>query len=110
MARGRAARHPTWNGHLGYIRRSHGAGGAVGDAGYFKDRSALRPDGRLRDAELLATPCSREAIAASVDNAPKASEVRRDQLSVPLFDIVDRIAGQRWTHTEIAELLVRLSS
>ncbi len=103
----------TWNGHLGYIRRSHGAGWAlVGDAGYFKDPiSAHGLTDTLRDAELLARAVLEERErGGSMDDALECYEIRRDQLSVPLFDIVDRIAGQRWTDTEIAELLVRLSS
>ena len=34
----------------------------------------------------------------------------RNQLSIPLFDVVDTIAGLRWTDAEIPELLLRLNS
>ena len=34
----------------------------------------------------------------------------RNQLSLPLFDVVDTIAGMRWTDAEIPELLLRLNS
>ena len=34
----------------------------------------------------------------------------RDRLSMPLFDIVDRIASQQWTDEEIARLQRQLSS
>ena len=102
-----------WNGSLGFIRRSHGAGWAlVGDAGYFKDPiSAHGLTDALRDAELLAhAVLEGRECGRSLHDALAGYESLRDQLSVPLFDIVDRIAGQRWTDTEIAELLVRLSS
>ena len=31
-------------------------------------------------------------------------------MSLPLFDVVDTIAGMQWTDSEIPELLLRLSS
>ena len=34
----------------------------------------------------------------------------RDRLSLPLFDVVDAIAGQRWTDREIGPLLLQLSA
>ena len=34
----------------------------------------------------------------------------RDELSSELFDVVDVIAGQRWTDEEIPQLLLRLSA
>ena len=103
----------TWNGHRGYIRRSYGPGWAlVGDAGYFKDPiSAHGLTDALRDAELLA----RAVIDgfgddSSLDDALEHYETTRDRLSIPLFDVVDRIAGQQWDDAEIAELLLQLSS
>lgn len=103
----------TWSGHDGYIRRSAGRGWAlVGDAGYFKDPiSAHGLTDALRDAELLA----RSVIdgfghTARLDEALEHYESVRDRLSIPLFDVVDRIAGHQWNHAEIADLLVQLSS
>ena len=45
-----------------------------------------------------------------MDDALADYEATRDRLSVPLFDIVDRIAGHEWDDAEIADLLLRLSS
>lgn len=96
-----------------YIRRSAGPGYAlVGDAGSFTD--PLSAHGRtdaLRDAELLA----REVIASfgseqHIDDGLERYQANRDRLSVPLFDIVDRIASQQWGQTEIARLLRGLSA
>jgi len=103
----------TWRGHRGFIRRSSGPGWAlVGDAGYFKDPiSAHGLTDALRDAELLA----RAVIdgfgkASTLDDALRCYEAIRDRLSIPLFDVSDRIAGHQWDHVEIADLLLRLSS
>ena len=46
----------------------------------------------------------------SVDDALEDYQTTRDRLSIPLFDVVDRIASQQWDDTEIAHLLLRLSS
>ena len=37
-------------------------------------------------------------------------ERTRDRISIPFFDIVDRIAGHEWDHREIAQLLLELNS
>lgn len=103
----------TWHGHHSFLRRSHGPGWAlVGDAGYFKDPlSAHGLTDAFRDAELLA-----QAVVygfgnrATLDDALANYEVTRDRLSIPLFDVVDRIAGQQWNDEEIASLLLQLSS
>jgi flavin-dependent dehydrogenase len=103
----------TWPGQPGYIRRCHGPGWAlVGDAGYFKDPlSAHGLTDALRDAELLARAVS-DGVGddASLDLALEYYQSTRDRLSVPLFDVADRIASQQWDNTEIAHLLLRLSS
>ncbi len=103
----------TWPGQPGYIRRGHGPGWVlVGDAGYFKDPlSAHGLTDALRDAELLA-----RAVAgglgdeSSLDDALEHYQTTRDRLSIPLFDVVDRIASQQWDDTEIARYLLELSS
>lgn len=113
----RAARTPrstrTWTGLPGYMRRSHGPGWAlVGDAGYYKDPlSAHGLTDALRDAELLARAVV-EGLGdeISIDNALGDYQTTRDRISHPLFDVVDRIASQRWDDAEIAHLLFRLSS
>ena len=116
-ARLRAAQPPrrayTWRGQPGFMRQAHGPGWAlVGDAGYYKDPiSAHGLTDALRDAELLARavvdgfgddPSLREAL--------DLYETTRDRLSVPLFDVVDRIASQHWTGEEIGRLLLQVSS
>ena len=66
----------------------------------------------LRDAELLA----RAVVAVCRDGADGArgasptTRRRRDELSAELFDVVDIIAGHRWTDDEIPGLLLRLSA
>ena len=89
----------TWSGHHGYIRRSHGPGWAlVGDAGYFKDPiSAHGLTDALRDAELLALAVIEgHGDASHLDGSLEQFQATRDRLSVPLFDVVDRIASQQW--------------
>ncbi len=103
----------TWPGQPGYIRRCHGPGWAlVGDAGYFKDPiSAHGLTDALRDAELLARAVSGGLRDdGSLDDALENYQTERDRLSIPLFDIVDHISSQQWDDTEIADLLLHLSS
>ena len=103
----------TFTGQPGHVRRSWGRGWAlVGDAGYFKDPlSAHGLTDALRDAELLA----RGIIAVVVDGAAEEDalagyQATRDALSAALFDVMDVIAGHRWTDDEIADLLLQLSA
>ena len=105
----------TWGGRPGYLRRAHGPGWAlVGDAGHLSD--PISPQGltdALRDAELLAGAVGdglRGGSTRVLDEALAGYEGTRDCLSLPLFDVVDRIASQRWDDREIAELLARFSS
>ena len=103
----------TWSGRRGYIRNSCGPGWAlVGDAGYFKDPiSAHGLTDALRDAELLARAViDGYGDEASLNDALEHYQATRDRLSIPLFDIVDRIASQQWDSPEIANLLLQLSS
>ncbi len=87
----------------GFLRRAHGPGWAlVGDAGYFKDPcTAHGITDALRDAELLA-----EAIVAG---RPSRYEEGRNELSLPLARITDRIASFDWTLGELQELHRALS-
>jgi flavin-dependent dehydrogenase len=77
----------------GFLRRAWGPGWAlVGDAGYFKD--PLTSHGitdALRDAELLA-----RAIVAGTDAALAAYQAARDEVSLGLFEVTDRIASFAW--------------
>jgi flavin-dependent dehydrogenase len=103
----------TWRGQPGYIRRCRGPGWAlVGDAGYFKDPlSAHGLTDALRDAEFLARAVVEGfGDSTSLGDALGDYETTRDQLSIPLFNVVDRIASQQWDDTEIAHLLLQLSS
>jgi flavin-dependent dehydrogenase len=91
----------------GFMRRPHGNGWAlVGDAGYFKDPvTAHGLTDALRDAELL---------ARALDDDPRTGALAeyervRDELSVPIFEITERIASLRWSMEEIPLLLRRLS-
>ena len=45
-----------------------------------------------------------------MDDALENYQTERDRLSIPLFEIVDRIASQQWDNTEIGRLLLQLSS
>ena len=77
----------------GFLRRAWGPGWAlVGDAGYFKDPlTAHGLTDALRDAELLA-----RAIVAGTDGALAAYQATRDEVSLGLFEVTDRIASFAW--------------
>jgi 2-polyprenyl-6-methoxyphenol hydroxylase-like FAD-dependent oxidoreductase len=96
----------------GHLRVPWGPGWAlVGDAAYWKDPiGAHGITDAFRDAELLARAAA--AVADGRDEASAFGEYHqtRNQVSLPLFDVVDEIAGMRWTDAEIPELLLRLSS
>jgi flavin-dependent dehydrogenase len=101
----------TWMGHPAYLRNAHGPGWAlVGDAGYHKDPiSAHGITDALRDAELLARAVFEGMATGTIIESLAQYELTRDRLSVPLFDIVDRIAGHEWHDDEIGALLLQLS-
>ena len=64
----------------------------VGDAGYFKDPlTAHGITDALRDAELLA-----RAVVTGTDGALAAYEAARDDLSLGLFEVTDRLASFAW--------------
>ncbi len=95
------------------MRRAWGPGWAlVGDAGYWKDPiSAHGLTDALRDAELLA----RAIVAWKTGGIPEREalagyEAERNRLSRDLFATVDSIARLDWNETEIAALLLDLSS
>ncbi|SRR6266536_3165532 len=103
----------TFTGQPGHVRRSWGRGWAlVGDAGYFKDPlSAHGLTDALRDAELLARGIIDVVVdGAAEDDALAGYQTTRDALSAALFDVMDVIAGHRWTDDEIADLLLQLSA
>ena len=99
----------AYPGQAGFVRQAAGAGWAlVGDAGYFKDPiTAHGITDALRDAELLA-----RAALLMLDGdrtALRHYERVRDQLSAPVWELTERIAGYRWDLAEIRELLPALS-
>ena len=117
LARRLAAATPramrTFTGVRGYRRRCWGPGWAlVGDAGYFKDPlSAHGLTDALRDAELLAGA----VVSVLRDGAGEAEalagyQATRDAVSDTMFDVIDEIAGHRWTDDEIGGLLLRLNA
>lgn len=81
----------SWPGVPGQFRQASGPNWAlVGDAGYFKDPYAAHGiSDALRDAEL--------AAAAIVEGRLDRYGPTRDELSSPLFDVLEEIASYRWT-------------
>ncbi|TWP50494.1 FAD-dependent monooxygenase [Lentzea tibetensis] len=102
----------TFTGAPGHVRRSWGRGWAlVGDAGYFKDPlSAHGLTDALRDAELLARAVAEVVDGADERDALAGYQATRDALSTALFDVMDVIAGHRWSEDEIAGLLLQLNA
>jgi menaquinone-9 beta-reductase len=82
----------------GFFRRAWGPGWAlVGDAGYFKDPlTAHGITDALRDAELLA-----RAVVSGTDSALAAYQATRDAVSLPLFEVTDRMASLAWELEEV---------
>jgi len=99
----------TWHGQTGFLRRAWGNGWAlVGDAGYFKDPlSAHGMTDALRDAELLARALMAIHAGADETRALAHYQAQRDSVSVPMFELIDRIASHQWSSTEIGSLLRR---
>jgi len=102
----------TFSGRPGHMRRSWGRGWAlVGDAGYFKDPlGAHGLTDALRDAELLARGIIAIANGADERDALARFQMTRDALSTALFDVMDVIAGHRWTDEQIPSLLLQLNA
>jgi menaquinone-9 beta-reductase len=96
----------------GWLRRPWGPGWAlVGDAGYFKDPTTAHGiTDALRDAQLLATALD-ETLGGRAAPAEALGhyEQVRDQLSVPFFEITDRIASLDWTLDEVQRLHLGMS-
>ena len=100
-------------GRPAHLRQASGPGWAlVGDAGYWKDPlSTHGMTAALRDAELLA----RAVVSAPHPGAAQLSALAgytadRDALSLPMLEVVERIAAHDWTMPEIRDLLMRLAS
>ena len=98
----RAGRLRGFPGAPARLRQAAGPGWAlVGDAGSYKDPlTAHGITDALRDAELLA----RAAVDGSAAAFEHYEQVR-DELTVPLLEIAERIAGYGWSTAEIRVLL-----
>jgi hypothetical protein len=94
---------PIRPGVRGQFRKAVGPGWAlVGDAGYFKDPFAAHGiSDAFRDAELLAD----SVLSADFDSY----ESLRDELSTPLFNVLDKIAGYQWDLDTLPGLHMDLS-
>ena len=65
----------------------------------------------LRDAELLARAvAAAPRFGAEQHRALAAYQAVRDRLSLPMMDVVERIASYSWDLPEVARLLRALSS
>ena len=93
----------SWPGVPGQFRKPYGPGWAlVGDAGYFKDPFAAHGiSDAFRDAELL--------TEATVTGDFPRYEGLRDELSRPLFDVLEQIAGYDWDLDSLPGLHLQLS-
>lgn len=100
-----------WAGLHGFMRRPWGPGWAlVGDASHFKDpMSSHGITDALRDAELLADAVVSGTATGDLPSALASYARLRDELSVPLFDVVDELASYRWNPATVASLLRGLS-
>lgn len=96
----------------GWLRRPWGHGWAlVGDAGYFKDPATAHGiTDSLRDAELLAHALDGVLRGDVVPSRALARyEQTRDDLSIPLFDATDAVAGFDWNLSEVQQLHLTMS-
>jgi len=107
-----AERVRAYPGMPAWLRRPWGPGWAlVGDAGYFKDPTTAHGiTDALRDAELLAAALDR-GLRADVAPAVALAQYERvrDELSIPLFEITDALAGFGWDLAEAQRLHVAMS-
>lgn len=87
----------------GHFRKPSGPGWAlVGDAGYFKDPwSAHGIADAFRDAELVAEACGSRNF--------EAYERERDERSIPLFEVLERMGSFDWSLDELQDLHRQLS-
>jgi flavin-dependent dehydrogenase len=99
-------------GRPSFLRQAHGPGWAlVGDAGYFLDPlSTHGMTDALRDAHLLAKAVGTVLHGRAETAAFAAYQARRDQISGPMFAVVDQIAAYRWDGPGVRRLLLELSS
>jgi 2-polyprenyl-6-methoxyphenol hydroxylase-like FAD-dependent oxidoreductase len=93
----------SWPGVRGQFRTAYGPGWAlVGDAGYFKDPFAAHGiSDAFRDAELL--------THATMGGDFARYERLRNELSMPVFDVLEQIASYDWDLDTLPGLHVQLS-
>lgn len=99
-------------GMIGWLRRPWGPGWAlVGDAGYFKDPTTAHGiTDALRDAQLLGDALG-EILTGGARPATALGRYERvrDRLSLPFFDLTNRIAGFGWSLPEVQRLHLQMS-
>jgi 2-polyprenyl-6-methoxyphenol hydroxylase-like FAD-dependent oxidoreductase len=102
----------VFRGQPGFLRRAWGPGWAlVGDAGYFKDPlSAHGMTDAVRDAELFARALLAIHAGADETEALGTYHATRNALGVPMLELIDKIASQQWTDSQIQSLLRRLGT
>jgi 2-polyprenyl-6-methoxyphenol hydroxylase-like FAD-dependent oxidoreductase len=96
-----------------HLRVPHGPGWAlVGDAGYWKDPlSTHGMTAALRDAELLARALlDAPRPGPAQDAALRGFGRLRDELSLPMLDVVERVAAHDWDLPTIRGLLRELGA
>ena len=93
----------SWPGVCAQFRKPYGPGWAlVGDAGYFKDPFAAHGiSDAFRDAELL--------TEATIDGDFPRYEHFRNELSMPLLAVLERIASYDWDLDTLPNLHIQLA-
>jgi 2-polyprenyl-6-methoxyphenol hydroxylase-like FAD-dependent oxidoreductase len=93
------ARHRSFPGQVGHLRRAHGPGWAlVGDAGSYKDPlTAHGITAALRDAELLVRSLVTTSDAVQF-------ETTRDAFAAPLLDVTASLSAYDWDLPEVMNL------
>ncbi len=99
------ARLKTWVGRPSFIRQAAGHGWAlVGDAGSFLDPLSTHGiTDALRDAQMLARQVITDPLLGSYEH-------ERNEIIVPLFEVVDRVAAYGWDMAQLRRHLLELSS
>ena len=93
------ARHRSFPGQVGHLRRAHGPGWAlVGDAGSYKDPlTAHGITAALRDAELLV-----RSLVTTGD--AEQFETMRDAFATPLLEVTASLSAYDWDIPEVMNL------
>ena len=108
----RCGRLMAYPGTPGWLRRPWGPGWAlVGDAGYFKDPTTAHGiTDALRDAQLLADALHSALTGELAGHEALGHYERiRDELSTPVFDATEAVAGFGWSLEEVQQLHLTIS-